>query len=106
MRRNDRDGYRVQFSFESRKNVDRTFDSLNDAMDFRDIIQKSTDNCEDICPIFVDLLKNGMKHIAITKYGKYQLIIQKPTLKFNKTFLTLDSAKKTREELLKVYYHI
>ena len=83
MRRNDRDGYRVQFSFESRKNVDRTFDSLNDAMDFRDIIQKSIDNCEDICPIFVDLFKNDMKHIAVTKYGKYQLIIQKPTLKFN-----------------------
>ena len=106
MRRNDRDGYRVQFSFKSRKNVDRTFDNLSDAMDFRDIIQKSIDNREDICPIFVDLFKNDMKHIAVTKYGKYQLIIQKPTLKFNKTFLTLDSAKKTREELLKVYYHI
>jgi hypothetical protein len=106
MRRNDRDGYRVQFSIKSRKTIDRTFDNISDAIEFRDIIQKSIDNREDICQIFVDLFKNEMKHITVTKYGKYRLVIQKPTLKFKKTFLTLDTAKKNREELLKVYYHI
>jgi hypothetical protein len=106
MRRNDSDGYRVQFSIKSRKTIDRTFDNISDAIEFRDIIQKSIDNREDICQIFVDLFKNEMKHITVTKYGKYRLVIQKPTLEFKRTFLTLDTAKKNREELLKVYYHI
>ena len=72
---------------------------------FRDIIQKTIDINEDICPIFVDLYKNDMKHIAITKYGKYQLIIKKRTLKFDKSFQTLDEAKRKRYELLQNYYH-
>jgi hypothetical protein len=45
-----------------------------------------------------------MKHIAITKYGKYQLIIKKPDLRFDKSFKALEDTKRKREELLKEYY--
>lgn len=46
-----------------------------------------------------------MKHIAITKYGKYQLIIKKLTLKSDKSFSLLDDARAKRHEFLQYYYH-
>jgi hypothetical protein len=104
MKRNERDGYRVQFSFKSRKNVDRTLENINDAIEFRDIIQKKIDDNEDICKVFGGFYKNDIKHISVTKYGKYQLIIRKPALKFDKSFPTIDDAKTKLEELLREYY--
>jgi hypothetical protein len=104
IKRNDRKGYRVQFSFKSGQNIDRSFENLDAAIAFRDIIQTKIDSNDEICQVFVDLYQNDMKHIAITKYGKYQLIIKKPDMRFDKSFKTLDDVKKKREELLKEYY--
>lgn len=88
MKRMNREGYMVQFSFRSRTRIDQTFANINDAIEFRDVIQKMIDNDEEICPMFVDLYGNDMKHIALTQYGKYQLIIKRPALKFDRSFET------------------
>jgi hypothetical protein len=64
IKRNGGNGYRVQFCFRYRKRTDRTLNTFDGAIEFRDVIQRMIDNNKEICPIFEDLFGNDMKHIS------------------------------------------
>jgi hypothetical protein len=95
--------YRVRFVFNW---INKSFENLRDAIEFRDIIQTKIDNNENICPIFIELYHNEMKHIYKVKNGYYQIQIRKANLQFTRTYKILEEARQKRNELLREYYKI
>ncbi len=93
----------VIFSFKNLK-IHRTFKNLEKSIIFRNIIQNKINNNEIIDKVFVELYDYEMKHIRLRKNGIFELRINKPNLKIDKTFKTLEEAKDKRNELLKTYY--
>ena len=95
--------FQVKFLLKYYK-ICRTFDNLEKALEFRDIIQQKNNEKEQFCKFFVELFDNDEKYIYKTNSGNYQIKIKKPNLKICKNFKTIDEAKEKRNDLLKIYY--
>ncbi len=95
----------VRFSLNEYK-IQRNFDKLETAIEFRDIIQEKINNQETINKVFIDLFDNENKYIvkSKTKSNTFQLQIKKQNLEYCKSFKTLEEAKQVRDELLRNYY--
>ena len=97
--RKDNKGYRVRFTLKN-YSLNKIFYNLDEAKEFRNIIQEKINNNETIDKLFIELYNNHMKFIRKTNCNNYQLRINKHNLKFYQTFKTLEQATQKRNQLL------